>query len=197
MGEIRWKLKVMFLNNDTLNTIEAQYGSKTEDIIHQFELFLYQLNCLQSLVRETLLVTLSTVHHHRTLTLGIRKRIIVFIKSPSNFSQTYCVIFFTKPTPLFFPLWKFHSWVFVFRTHTIVSKNVFFNSNHLLLLPSLSHPSAIHPSSKRKKNIPNIDFLLVGWLVLLFGSFVWIFYILYLSKCFCINVKWNLFFFRA
>lgn len=40
MGEIRWKLKVMFLNNDTLNTIEAQYGSKTEDIIHQFELFL-------------------------------------------------------------------------------------------------------------------------------------------------------------
>lgn len=39
MGEIRWKLKVMFLNNDTLNTIEAQYGSKTEDIIHQFELF--------------------------------------------------------------------------------------------------------------------------------------------------------------
>lgn len=103
MGEIRWKLKVMFLNNDTLNTIEAQYGSKTEDIIHQFELFLCQLNCLQSLVRETLIVTLSTVHHHRSLTLGIRKRIFVFIKSPSNFSQTYWVLFFYQTNTLIFP----------------------------------------------------------------------------------------------
>lgn len=52
MGEIRWKLKVMFLNNDTLNTIEAQYGSKTADIIHQFELFLMLLISLfqQSIV---------------------------------------------------------------------------------------------------------------------------------------------------
>ena len=122
MGEIRWKLKVMFLNNDTLNTIEAQYGSKTEDIIHQFELFLgcQLFTKLPRPISDCHSVNSPPSSSSRTSNPMVLKSAFLYLLNLLlTFPKLIVLFFIPNQHPYFSLLWKFFIHEYLYSEHTL------------------------------------------------------------------------------